>query len=395
MSNREIFYHNLGLPSTSPLGLEIDRASGIWLYTPEGDRYADLVSGVSVSNVGHCHPKVTDAVIHQATKYMHLMVYGEMIQAPQTILAKKLATLLPDSLDCIYFVNSGSEAIEGAMKLAKRATHRPDVCSFINAYHGGTQGALSILGNETLKQAFRPLLPGVRQLRFNSFADLEFIDERVACVVVEPVQAEAGVILPTEGFLSRLRAKCNETGTLLIFDEIQMGFGRTGKWFAFNHDGVVPDILCIAKAMGGGMPLGAFVASQQLMSKLTNNPVLGHITTFGGHPVSCAAAIAAIEVIESEDLLVQVHEKAEVFANILLPCPVVKEIRIMGLMMAVELFSENQVVEACIKMLARKIITDRFLFHPTAFRIAPPLTITKAECYYLANLILESLNEIE
>lgn len=394
VSNREIFYHNLGLPSTSPLGLEIDRASGIWLYTPEGERYADLVSGVSVSNVGHCHPKVTEAVRNQASKYMHLMVYGEMIQAPQTLLAQKISSLLPDSLNCVYFVNSGSEAIEGAMKLAKRVSHRPHVCSFADAYHGGTQGALSILGNETLKHAFRPLLPGIRQLRFNNFDDLKLIDERVACVVVEPVQAEAGVILPDEGFLRLLRKRCDETGTLLVFDEIQMGFGRTGKWFAFNHYGVTPDILCIAKAMGGGMPIGAFVASRQLMSTLTNNPALGHITTFGGHPVSCAAAIAAIEVIETEDLLAHVSEKAEIFANKLRPCPIVKEIRTIGLMMAVALFNEEQVVAATNKMLERKVISDRFLFHPTAFRIAPPLTITQEECYYLANLIFDCLNEI-
>lgn len=395
MSNREIFYHYLGLPSSKPLGIEIERGDGIWLYASDGSKYADLVSGVSVSNVGHCHPHVIDAVVNQAKQYMHLMVYGEMIQAPQTIFAQKLTSLLPANLDCVYLVNSGSEAIEGAMKLAKRITHRPNVCSFKNAYHGGTQGALSILGNESLKSAFRPLLPGVRQLSFNDVSDLHLIDHSVACVIIEPVQAEAGVILPEPYFLEQLRNRCTEMGVLLVFDEIQMGFGRTGKMFAFEKYGVVPDILCLAKAMGGGMPIGAFVASRESMLTFTFSPELGHITTFGGHPVSCAAAIASMEVIENEGLLTQVDQKAAIFREKIIVHPLVKEIREIGLMMAIDVGDEKLLGMIYNQLLTNHLITDRFLFQPTSFRIAPPLTITEEECTQLAALVVKSLDEIK
>lgn len=394
LSNREIFYRNLALPSTQPLGIEIERADGIWLYTPDGRRYADMVSGVSVSNVGHCHPKVVEAVTRQAQTYMHLMVYGEMIQAPQTQLARRLTSLLPSSLNSVYLVNSGSEAIEGAMKLAKRFTHRSEICSFKNAYHGGTQGALSILGSESLKYAFRPLLPGIRQLRFNCIDDLALIDEKVACVIVEPVQAEAGVILPENDFLLKLRERCSETGTLLVFDEVQTGFGRTGFMFACQKFNVVPDILCLAKAMGGGMPIGAFVASDEIMHSLTHNPVLGHITTFGGHPVSCAAALASLEVIVEEKLTETVETKAQIFVSKLKGHPRVKEIRQAGLLVAVDLHSERELDQAFTRLTENGLITDRFLFYPSAFRIAPPLTITEDECLYLAGVVVESLNEI-
>ncbi|OFY09089.1 MAG: aminotransferase class III [Bacteroidetes bacterium GWE2_42_24] len=395
MSNRDVFYRYLGLPSTQPLGIEIERGEGIWLYAPDGSRYADLVSGVSVSNVGHCHPHVVEAVVNQAKRYMHLMVYGEMIQAPQTRLAQKLTSLLPVNLDCVYFVNSGSEAIEGAMKLAKRITHRPNICSFRNAYHGGTQGALSILGCESLKSAFRPLLPGIRQLNFNNFSDLQLIDESVACVIVEPIQAEAGVILPYPGFLGELRQRCTEMGVLLVFDEIQMGFGRTGKMFAFEKYGIIPDILCLAKAMGGGMPIGAFVASRERMLSFTFEPVLGHITTFGGHPVSCAAAIASLEVIENEELLMHVERKAAIFRERIISHPLVKEIRQIGLMMAVDVGTEEFLISIYNQLLTNHIITDRFLFQPSSFRIAPPLTISDEECHQMAALVLKSLDEIQ
>jgi len=394
MSNREIFYRNLGLPSSEPLGIEIERGDGIWLYASDGSKYADLVSGVSVSNVGHCHPHVINAVVNQANHYMHLMVYGEMIQAPQTIFAHKLTSLLPANLDCVYLVNSGSEAIEGAMKLAKRITHRPNVCSFKNAYHGGTHGALSILGCESLKSAFRPLLPGVRQLNFNDFSDLHLIDHSVACVIIEPVQAEAGVMLPETDFLKQLRSRCTEMGVLLVFDEIQMGFGRTGKMFAFEKYGVVPDILCLAKAMGGGMPIGAFVASRENMLSFTFSPELGHITTFGGHPVSCAAAIASLEVIENEGLLTQVDQKAAIFREKIIAHPLVKEIRETGLMMAIDVGDEKLLGMIYNQLLTNHLITDRFLFQPTSFRIAPPLTITEEECTLLAALVVKSLDEI-
>lgn len=395
LSNREVFLRNLAQTSSQPLGIEIAKAEGIWLYTPEGERWADLVSGVSVSNVGHCHPRVVEAICQQASTYLHLMVYGELVQSPQTELAHRIVQLLPSGLNSVYFVNSGSEAIEGAMKLAKRYTRRQAICSFKNAYHGGTQGALSLLGDESLKQAFRPLLPGIRQLRFNNLSDLSLIDHQVACVVVEPIQAEAGVILPDDGYLMQLRQRCYETGALLVFDEVQTGFGRTGQLFAFQHYGVEPDILCLAKAMGGGMPVGAFIASSEVMHTLTFEPMLGHITTFGGHPVSCAASLAAINVILDENLVEQVTAKAEIFVQRLSGHPLVKCIRNQGLMIAVDLHSEVDLNKMMIRMTENRLLADRFLFCPTAFRIAPPLTITFDECRLLAEVIFQSLVEIE
>jgi acetylornithine/succinyldiaminopimelate/putrescine aminotransferase len=394
LSNRELFFRYLALPSNQPLGIEIERASGIWLYTPDGRRFADLVSGVSVSNVGHCHPNVVEAIVNQVQRYMHVMVYGELIQSPQTQLAERLTSLLPSCLNSVYLVNSGSEAIEGAMKLAKRYLKRPMVCSFYNAYHGGTQGALSILGHESLKQAFRPLLPGVKQLNFNSFDDLALIDEQVACVIVEPIQAEAGIILPKTSFLNDLRRKCNDTGALLVFDEVQTGFGRTGSMFAFEQFGVIPDILCLAKAMGGGMPIGAFVSSDQIMQSLTQNPMLGHITTFGGHPVSCAASLSAIDLIVDENLLCSVNEKASIFIDGLSDHPRVRQVRGRGLMIAVEMNNQDDLDAVMSRMTANGLLTDRFLFHTTSFRIAPPLTISTEECRLLLGLILKSLSEI-
>jgi acetylornithine/succinyldiaminopimelate/putrescine aminotransferase len=309
LTNRQLFLNHLGLPAVDEEALEIVKAEGIFLYTDQNERYIDLVSGVSVSNIGHLHPKVVEAVKRQTETYMHLMVYGKYIQSPQVQFAKLLTDQLPESLDSVFFVNSGSEAIEGALKLAKRLTGRTEIVAFKNAYHGSTHGALSVLGNEEMKYAFRPLLPDIRFLNFNHFEELEQITERSACVIVEPVQAEAGIILPEKGYLDALQQKCNETGTLLIFDEVQMGFGRTGRLFAFEKYRVVPDIFCIAKGMGGGMPIGAFVSSKENMSRLTFNPALGHITTFGGHPVSAAAALASLQVILQENLPEKAEEK--------------------------------------------------------------------------------------
>ncbi|MBE0637933.1 MAG: aspartate aminotransferase family protein, partial [Bacteroidales bacterium] len=308
LTSRQLFFGHLALPSQFPMGLEIVRAEGIYLYAPDGKQYIDLVSGVCVNNLGHCHPAVVEAVKNQLDNYMHLMVYGEFIQSPQVKLAKKLADLLPSPLNSVYLVNSGSEAVDGALKLAKRFTGRTEMVSFQNSYHGGTHGALSMLGNETLKSAYRPLLPDVRHLRYNDFEQLNLITELTACVLAEPVQAEAGVILPQDNFLTALRKRCTEMGALLIFDEIQTGFGRTGKLFCFEHYGVIPDILCLAKGMGGGMPIGAFIADRQVMLSLTTNPEFGHITTFGGHPVCAAAALANLEVLTGEpDIIEQVE----------------------------------------------------------------------------------------
>jgi acetylornithine/succinyldiaminopimelate/putrescine aminotransferase len=392
ISQRELFFRHVALPSRKPLALEIERAEGIYLYDINGKRYIDLVSGISVSNTGHRHPAVIKAVTDQLDKYMHLMVYGKYIQSPQVKLAKRLADLLPGDLQTTFFVNSGSEAIEGAMKLAKRYTGRTEMIAFWNAYHGGTQGALSILGNESLKNAFRPLLPEIRMLNYNSFEDLEQISAKTACVVVEPIQAEAGIILPVPGFLKALREKCNQTDTLLVFDEIQMGFGRTGKLFCLEHEQVVPDILCLAKSMGGGMPVGAFISSATIMQSLSHDPELGHITTFGGHPVCCAAALANLEVLTSGDLIQQAQSKGELFYELLKNHPLIKEIRFKGLMMAVELEKE-EVTSDVVHLLAQNgLVVDQFLFRPAAFRIAPPLIIEEDQIKDVCEIILECLD---
>jgi acetylornithine/succinyldiaminopimelate/putrescine aminotransferase len=361
------------------MGIEMEKADGIYIYDSEGKEFIDLVSGVSVSNIGHRHPKVIEAIHNQLEKYMHLMVYGEFIQSPQVQLAKNLTDQLPENLNAIYFVNSGSEAIEGALKLAKRFTNRSEIIAFKNAYHGGTHGALSILGSESLKFAFRPLLPDIRFLEFNKEEDLEQITEKTACVVAEAVQAEAGIFLPQNGFLKKLRQKCDETGTLLIIDDIQMGFGRTGKLFSFQNFGITPDILALAKGMGGGMPIGAFVASKKLMDSLTFQPELGHITTFGGHPVSCAAANANLNVILENELLEKANAKGKIFKEEMEKQKGVTEVRQIGLMLGIDLESEKMMDKLLSLFTRNGLIADRFLFRPQAFRIAPPLTITNEE----------------
>ena len=395
LTERELFYRHMGLPSRAPLGLEIVDAEGIYLFDRKGKKYIDLVSGVSVSNLGHKHPAVIQAVTEQAQKYMHLMVYGQYIQSPQVKLVAKLSENLPESLDSTYFVNSGSEAIEGALKLAKRATGRPGIIAFKNAYHGSTHGALSILGDEKLKNSFRPLLPGVTLLNFNDFDDLEKITKDTACVVLETIQAEAGIILPEEGFLTAIRKKCDETGTLLIIDDIQMGFGRTGKLFSFEHFGITPDILALAKAMGGGMPIGAFIASREIMKSLTFSPELGHITTFGGHPVSAAAALASLDTLLKEDLIRTATDKGALFYSLLSSHPKIREIRHKGLMLGVDIGSDKQLTTLLDDFLAKGLIVDRFLFNQTTFRIAPPLVITTEEIHRVCDLITECLNDVD
>ncbi|HET6243944.1 MAG: aspartate aminotransferase family protein [Bacteroidetes bacterium] len=392
VSQRQLFLNHLAQTSPAPIGLEIVKAQGLYLEDFSGKKYMDLISGISVSNIGHRHPKVLAAIQDQLDKYLYLMVYGEYVQSPQVVYAKMLTNLLPFSLNTVYFTNSGSEANEGALKLAKRFTGRSEIIAFKNAYHGSTQGALSVMGNETFKNAFRPLLPGIRFLEFNNSADLEIITTNTACVIVEPVQGEAGIIVPNNDFLKKLRNKCNETGTLLIFDEIQTGFGRTGSLFAFEQFDVVPDLLTIAKGMGGGMPIGAFVASNEIMKSLSENPVLGHITTFGGHPVSCAAAKACLEVLIEEELIQQVKEKEIQFRELLIH-PKIKSIRSLGLMIALEFddFEFNKkVIDLCIE---KGIITDWFLFCDNSMRIAPPLSITKKEIIEACTVILKSIEE--
>ena len=378
LTNRQLFLLHLGQTSPAPLMLEIEKAEGIYLFGPNGEKYIDLISGVSVSNTGHRHPKVVKAVKDQVDSYLHLMVYGEMIQSPQVKYAERLASILPGTLGSCYFVNSGSEAIEGALKLAKKFTGRSKIIYFTNSYHGSTHAAMSIQGSEIYRNAFRPLLPDTWEIPFNDFEALNIIDERTACVVIEPVQAEAGVIYPAAGYLEDIRQRCSKTGALLVFDEVQTGFGRTGKMFAIGKFGVVPDILVLAKALGGGMPLGAFISSNEIMSSLISNPPLGHITTFGGHPVCCAAGLASLGVIIDGNLVSLCESKSAIFRKELLH-PLIKEIRGEGLLLAVQLKTQEAVNWAISHAPEHGLVLDYFLFCPDAVRIAPPLIISNDE----------------
>jgi acetylornithine/succinyldiaminopimelate/putrescine aminotransferase len=379
LTPRQLFLRHQAQTSGFPLLLEIERAEGVYMYTPEGRPILDLISGIGVSNVGHRHPRVLQAIHEQLDKYLHLMVYGELVQAPPARLAHALAATLPAPLDTVYFTNSGTEAIEGALKLAKRHTGRTGLVSAYNSYHGSTHGALSITGSEGFKNSYRPLLPDVTHLRYNELEDLQLITENTAAVVLETVQGEAGVRVPAPGYLPAVRQRCTEVGALLILDEIQCGFGRTGTQWAFEQFGVVPDILVCAKGMGGGMPIGAFISSPEIMVGFQTNPILGHCTTFGGHPVSCAAALATLQVIQDENLLTGVAPKAaRLRAG--LQHPAIKEVRNCGLLMAVEFESFDVLKPIIDRALAEEgILTDWFLFCDNSLRIAPPLTITEAE----------------
>ena len=377
--------------------IEVARAEGVFFYTPEGKRYYDLVSGVSVNNVGHANPAVVEAVRRQAADYMHIMVYGEMVERPQVEFARMLAEALPAPLESVYFVNSGAEAVEGALKLAKRCTGRTEMISMRCAYHGSTHGAMSMMGapeGEEWKGAFRPLLPDTRAIRFNCEEDLALITERTACVLCEPVQGEAGVRPPQNGFLTALRRRCDETGAMLIFDEIQTGMGRTGAMFAMTKYGVTPDIVCLAKALGGGMPLGAFVSSREVMSALSHDPALGHITTFGGHPVCCAAGLAAMKFLQDNDVVADVERKGALYEKLLRNHPAVHEIRRSGLLLAVELGRSDRLYRI-MELFARDgIMSDWFLYCDTAFRISPPLTISDDEVRDSAAIIRRCLDEL-
>ena len=396
---RQQFLAHVGQTSPSPMMIEVERAEGSCFYTPDGKRYFDLVAGVSVSNVGHANAAVVRAVQEQAARYMHIMVYGEMVERPQVAYASRIAALLPDPLGSVYFVNSGAEAVDGALKLAKRWTGRTEMISMRRAYHGSTHGAMSMMGTpegEEWKGAFRPLLPDTRAIEFNDFGALAQITRRTACVLVEPVQGEGGVRLPAEGWLQALRARCTEVGAMLIFDEIQTGMGRTGEMFAMLKYGVTPDIVCLAKAFGGGMPLGAFVASKEVMDSLTHDPVLGHINTFGGHPVCCAAGLAALDYLTDNDIVASVERKGAMFENGLRDHAAVLEIRRAGLLMAVELGSAERMYSVMRLFAEQGIMSDWFLFCDTAFRISPPLTITDdeiGECVAIIRRCLDRLDE--
>ena len=391
---RKQFLAHVGQTSPEPMMIEVARAEGVFFYTPEGKRYYDLVAGVSVSNVGHANPRVVEAVQRQAADYMHIMVYGEMIERPQVRYAARIAELLPGELSSVYFVNSGAEAIEGALKLAKRYTHRTELVSMRRAYHGSTQGAMSLMGEpegEEWKGAFRPLLPDVRAIDFNDFDQLRLITRRTACVVVEPVQGEAGVRPPVPGWLEALRRRCDEVGALLVFDEIQTGMGRTGEMFAMCKYGVTPDIVCLAKAFGGGMPLGAFVSRKEIMDTLQTAPTLGHITTFGGHPVCCATGLAALEYLLETGTVEHVEGRGVLYESLLADHPQVVEIRRSGLLLAVELGSSAKMFRMMELFKEAGILSDWFLYCDTAFRISPPLTITEEEVRDSARLIRECL----
>ncbi len=393
MSLRNLFLHHLAQTSPAPLLIDIDHAKGIYLYDRNGNAYIDLIAGISVSNLGHAHPNIVAAVCQQAQLYMHTMVYGEYIQAPQVQLAQLLTQYLPPTLNNVYFVNSGAEAVEGALKLAKRYTGRTEIISFYNSYHGSTHGAMSVTGSETFRRAFRPTLPNIRHIHYNCTDDLQQISTQTACVIVEPLQAEAGVIKPKTGFLEQLKQHCSNTGTLLILDEIQTGMGRTGTLFAFEQLNIVPDILLLAKAFGGGMPLGAFIANQNIMSTLTHQPILGHITTFGGHPVSCAAALAALQTITQTQIYTDVARKEALFLKHL-QHPLIRTVRSNGLIMAIELDNNFAFLQKVVqKAITNGVIIDWFLFADNCLRIAPPLIITDTEIEKACTIILQSISE--
>jgi len=390
MTNRELFKTFLAQTSDAPSALEVVKASGNYLFDADGKKYLDLIGGISVCNIGHSHPKVLQAINNQAADYLHVMVYGELVQSPQVRYAHMLTEHLPSSLNCVYFTNSGAEATEGAIKLARRVTGRPEIISCNNSYHGNTLGALSVMGDEYWRNAFRPLMPGVWHYDFNSDELIDAINNNTACVIIETIQGEAGVIAPKQNWINKLRQKCTDTRTLLVMDEIQCGFGRTGKMWGFEHYGVVPDIVLLGKALGGGMPLGAFISSKEKMSELTNKPVLGHITTFGGHPVCCAAGMAAMQVLIDEQLVATVPEKEQLFKSLLVH-RAVKEVRSKGLLIAIELHSFEKVMSTLQKCIEKGLFSDWFLFSPQCIRIAPPLTIEKEEITWACNTILSCL----
>ena len=393
LSIKQLFLHNTAQTSASPRLIEVEKAEGIYIYDTSGKKYMDMVSGFAVSNIGHRHPAVIAAITEQINKYLHVTVYGEYIQAPQVKFAAKLISILPASLQAVYFTNSGAEATEGAMKLAKRYTGRSQIIACKNSYHGSTQGALSLMGNEGFKQKFRPLLPDIDFITFNKLADIEKITRQTAAVFIETIQGEAGIQVADLSYFKALRQKCNETGTLLVLDEIQTGFGRTGELFAFEHYDIIPDILLIAKGMGGGMPIGAFISSKEIMDTLKDNPILGHITTFGGHPVSCAAGLASLNVILEQNLIAGVPEKNQLFKE-LLRHPKIKEVRGIGLMMSIQLDNFAQVEAVSKRCEQEGIIIDWFLHCETALRIAPPLTITLEEIRFACNVIVKSMDEV-
>ena len=393
MNQQKTFLSRLGQTSPFPFMLDIDRAEGIFIYDKSGKSYMDMIAGVAVNNIGHNHPKVVEALKTQIDRHLHVMVYGEFIQDAQSNFATTLTSLLPEQLNCVYTVNSGTEANEAALKLAKRVTGRSELVSFRGSYHGSTHGSLSVSGNEVKKIAFRPLLPDVRFLQFNSIVDLEQITIRTAGVIIETVQGDAGVRIPNEEFLSALRAKCDEVGALLIFDEIQCGMGRTGKLFAFEHFNVIPDVLTLGKALGGGMPIGALVSSTENLKEFTYNPMLGHITTFGGHPVICAAGNAALEVMRDELDFSEVNRLGALLEELIGANEEIIAIRRIGMMFAFDMVSAERVEKVVMKCMEKGLLSFWFLSHPYSFRLSPPLTISEQEIRQAASIINQVIEE--
>jgi len=388
-NNRKDTFLNLqGQTNQSPYLIDVEKAEGIYIWDKTGKRYTDMIAGVAVNNIGHRHPKVIAAIQEQLDKHLHVMVYGEYIQDSQIALAENLASILPKSLSTSYIVNSGTEANEAAIKLAKRYTGRQEIISCKNSYHGSTHGSLSVTGNDEKQSSFKPLLPQIKFIEFNNIESLNIITDKSACVIIETIQGDAGLIKPNQAFITALRKKCNETGTLLIFDEVQVGMGRTAKFFAFEHYNVIPDILTLGKALGGGMPIGAFISSKEIMHSLTHNPMLGHITTFGGHPVNCAAANACVDVLKEENWIVEAETKGQLLEDVLSQSSQVKEIRRAGLFLAIDLGNQDKVAQVVKKCLEKGVIGFWFLSTPTAFRLSPPLSITEKEIKEVGETIL-------
>ncbi|MBL7813506.1 MAG: aspartate aminotransferase family protein [Saprospiraceae bacterium] len=393
LTQRQLFLRHVAQTSDAPLALEIESAKGMYLKTTDNQQVMDLIAGISVSVLGHRYPSVQVAVEQQLNKYWHTLVYGEFVLSPQVQLATLLADNLPPSLNSTYFTNSGAEATEGAMKLAKRATGRSEIIAMHNAYHGSTQGAMSLNSDSYFTQAYRPLLPDIQHIAFNNFDDIAKVTQRTAAVIVETVQAESGIHKPTEGYLRALKKRCSEVGALLILDEIQAGMGRTGTLWAFEQYGIVPDVLLLAKGLGGGMPIGAFIADRNLMHVLTNEPVLGHITTFGGHPVSCAAALATLRTLLETDFIAEVKAKEALFRQLLIH-PKIKAVWSAGLWLAVELENFDILLKVIQECLKKDLLTDWFLFNNRSLRIAPPLIITKEEIEWACAVILNAIEKI-
>ena len=390
MNQRELFLRHVAQTSGAPMALEIVKAEGTELVDAGGKKYLDLIGGISVANIGHRHPAVVKAIREQTDAYLHVMVYGEFIETPEVQFARFLTEHLPQKLDSVYFTNSGTEAVEGAMKLAKRVTGRTQIIAFENSYHGSTQGALSIIGSEYWRNAFRPLLPDILHLKYNTAESLQSVTENTACVIAETIQAEAGILAPSHEWMQALRKKCDDTGTLLVLDEIQTGFGRTGKLWGFENFDITPDVVLLGKALGGGMPLGAFLANRQIMSALSTDPVLGHITTFGGHPVCCAAGLAAMKALIDEKMIESVKAKENLFRSLLVH-PKIKAVRSFGLWLAIEFDSfetNKRIIDNCI---ANGLVTDWFLFAANCLRISPPLIITEDEIRRAAKILLENI----